>query len=100
MPTTPSQMVTMMRDLGITDAHLREGGQAGEHPAGTLPGGCIAIVYEAGHPGTDGGPHIPMAEPLAVVIYAPEPDGSTSDPQDSYGDLTPEQALHVLAVYL
>ncbi len=100
MPTTPSQMVTLMRGLGITEAHLREGGQAGEHPAGTLPGGCIAIVDEAGRPGTDGGPHIPMAEPVAVVIYVPEPDGSTSDPLDSYGGLTPEQALHVLAVYL
>jgi len=93
-------MVTMMRDLGISDAHLREGDQAGGHPAGVLPDGCIAIVYEADHPDTDGGPHIAMAEPLAVVIYAPEPEGSTSDPQDSYGDLTPEQALHVLAVYL
>jgi len=93
-------MVALMRGLGITDAHLREGGQAGEHPAGTLPGGCIAIVYEVGHPGTDGGPHIPMAEPLAVVIYVPEPEGSTSDPLDSCGGLTQEEALHVLAIYL
>ena len=84
MPTTPSQMVTMMRDLGITDAHLREGDQAGERPAGTLPDGCVAIVYGPGHPGTEGGPHIPMAEPVAVVIYVPEPGGSIGKPQDSY----------------
>jgi hypothetical protein len=100
MPTTPRQMVTMMRDLGITDAHLRDGDQVDEHPAGTLPDGCVAIVYEADRPDTDGGPDIPMAEPLAVVIYVPEPDGSINEPQDCYGDLTPEQALHVMAVYL
>jgi hypothetical protein len=96
MPTTPREMVTMMRELGITDAHLRDGAQVGEHPAGTLPDGCIAIVYQAGRPGPD----IPMAEPLTVVIYVPQPDGSTAEPQDSYANLTPEQALHVLAVYL
>jgi len=100
MPTTPSQMVTMMRDIGITDAYLRDGDQANEHPAGTLPDGCLAIVYETDHPGADGGPAIPMAEPLSVVIYIPEPDGSINEPEDSYADLTPEQALHVLAVYL
>jgi hypothetical protein len=33
-----------------------------------------------------------MAESLAVVIYVPGPDGSINEPQDCYGDLTPEQA--------
>jgi hypothetical protein len=100
MAMTPSQMVAMMRELGIGDAHLREGDQVDEHPTGTLPEGCIAVVYEADHPGTDGGPDIPMAEPLVVAIYVPGPDGGINEPQDYYGDLTPEQVIHVLAVYL
>jgi hypothetical protein len=41
-----------------------------------------------------------MAEPLAVAIYVPEPDGSINEPQDYYGDLTPEQVIHALAVYM
>jgi hypothetical protein len=97
---TPAQMAARMRALGITDAHLREGDQLDEHPAGTLPDGRIAIVYEAGHPGTDGGPDIPMAQPLAVAVYVPGPDGGINEPEDSYGDLTPDQVIHVLAVYL
>jgi hypothetical protein len=86
-----------MREIGITDAYLRPGDQMNEHPAGTLPDGSLAIVYEADHPDTHGGPEIPMAGPLSVAIFVPEPDGSVNEPEDCYGPPTPDQAIDVLA---
>lgn len=97
MTVTPNQMVARMREIGITGAYLRPGDQMNEHPAGTLPDGSLAIVYEADHPDTDGGPDIPMTGPLSVAIFAPGPDGSISEPDDCYGPLTPDQAIGILA---
>jgi hypothetical protein len=96
MTVTPNQMIARMREIGITGAYLRPGDQVNEHPAGPLPDGSLAIVYENDHPDTDGGPDIPMAEPLSVAIFTPEPDGSVNEPDDCFGPLTPGQAIDVL----
>jgi hypothetical protein len=97
MPVTPNQMTAIMRAIGITDAHLHPGDQPDEHPGGTLPDGSTVIVFQDYRPCTDGGPDIAMAEPLAVAIYAPRPDGPAhDDPRDCSGPLTPGQAIDVL----
>jgi hypothetical protein len=96
MTVTPNQMIAKMRAIGITDAYLRPDDQMKQRPAGTLPDGCPAIVYEDDRPGTDSGPDMPMAGPLSVKIFVPRPDGSVSEPEDSYGPLTAKQAISVL----
>lgn len=100
MTVTPQEMVTLMRQAGIGDARLRDCGQLGTHPSGSVGHGAIAIVFAA-LPARTARPQIAMPGPLRVCIYLPGPDGSfdVTSPAEAYGQLTAEDAIGELLLH-
>jgi hypothetical protein len=72
----------------------------GRHPAGTVADGALAIIFAV--PGPAAGPGTPMTEPLALGIYCPDADGAFNidEPLDTFGPLSPGEAIDELARHM